>query len=299
MNCAAVRKFLHALADGQLADKAKAHVLDHVKTCSACSRLVDEHRELRAALGRQIEAVPVPGGLEDRVRQAITTDQSAPRPHRWRTVLRVRTYVAAACIVFASLAVWRFALPAESAVRVGPGEGATSAVVKTHNMCCDHAASHHNADLPKDLTALASAISDRHHRMITVLAPDLSRYGFAFESANFCGVKEGDGCNGGGHLLYARSDNNLTTRLSVFSVPRWDLLDGDEPAPDGEGMRRFSVAQAAGPDISVVVWHEDATSFICCAEVGADAMADLANDVRVALHDSMPRRMLAMLRPHP
>ncbi len=294
MTCAAVRKFLYALADGQLADKANAQVSDHVKACSACSRLVGEHQSLRTALGRQIEAVPIPRGLEDRVRQAITAGKPVPRPNRWRAILRVRTYAAAACIVLATLAAWRFALPASSAMRVGPGEGAASAVVMTHNMCCDHAASHQNTDLPKSLAGLASAISAHYDHIIRVFAPDLSGHGFAFESANLCGVMDRDGCHGG-HLLYAKSDNKLTTRLSVFSIPRWDDLDGDEPAPNDGRTRQFIVAQDTGPDISVAVWHEDATSFICCAEVAPDTMADLVKDVRLALHDTTPRRMLAML----
>ena len=56
MNCTGVRKFLYAFADGQLGVKSSCEVLDHLKMCPACSRLVDEHHSLRAAIGRMLAA---------------------------------------------------------------------------------------------------------------------------------------------------------------------------------------------------------------------------------------------------
>ncbi len=133
----------------------------------------------------------------------------------------------------------------------------------------------------------------------------MTRHGFTFESANFCGVR-GDRCEdgrhddgeghgdahdahtggvNGGHLLYAKKDASAPVRLSVFSVPRWDDLDRlGSVVSDRDEIRLASFSPGDdGPEMCIAVWHQDATSYVCCGQVDVPSMKDIVTDVRVAL----------------
>ena len=56
-----------ARADSQLGIKDNCEVLDHLKMCPECSKVVDEHQAVRAAVGRSIVEVGVPGELRGRI----------------------------------------------------------------------------------------------------------------------------------------------------------------------------------------------------------------------------------------
>ena len=86
MNCNQSRKYLFAFADGQLSVQANCEVLDHLKMCTACSRIVDEHQAVREALRRSGERIVTPSGLARQVRRTLTG--RVPAARRETRVLR-------------------------------------------------------------------------------------------------------------------------------------------------------------------------------------------------------------------
>src|ERR1043166_2507033 len=220
MNCKEARKLLFAFADGQLGVKDNCEVLDHLKMCPECGKVVDEHQAVRAAVGRSIAAVEVPAPFSERIK--CTVLQSGAAPGRWQ-LTKFRAYaLAASFLLVAGLFLWRSAFSGTSAVQVERGTSAALMIAQVHNECCMHSASHQAKSLPDNLREVGPAICSHYDDKIAALAPDLGRYGYRFESANFCGVQDKPGTDGG-HILYISEKGSR--RLSFFSVPRWDCLD--------------------------------------------------------------------------
>jgi anti-sigma factor RsiW len=322
MSCTTIRKFLYAFADGQLGVEANCQVLDHLKMCGDCSRVVEQHQALRTRLRDSLGKVQVPQGLHERVCQAVSTGKTATRRRGVRVLLTFKPLALAACITLVATVAWQYAIRPGGTDQSAGGQfvlasledEAASMIVSKHTMCCDGAASHHNQALPQTLTGLAAVISARYDDIIQVLAPDLSDHGFAFESANLCGLRGGCG-NGhhhdnespddapeehhggvnGGHLLYVKGDASVPTRLSVFSVPRWDELDRlGSVVSDRDEICLVSVSPGAdGREMCIAVWHQDATSYVCVGQVDVPSMKDIVTDVRIALGNSPTLTVLA------
>jgi anti-sigma factor RsiW len=300
MNCTSARKLLYAFADSQLGVKDNCEVLDHLKMCPECSRIVNEHQSLRVSIGQTFADTKAPEALRASVGRLLAAATPAPdRSDTWR-MPRIAGMSLAACIVLAAaLFLWRSVDGSgPSTVVVSRGNSAATMIAKVHNECCAHAAEHQSRQLPAALADLAPAISSHYHNQIAALAPDLTASGYRFESANFCGVRGKPGCEGG-HLLYVA--DKPRGRLSFFSVPRWDCLDkcGDRAIPNASGFRQFDVDQDDGTRLSILAWHNDATTYICCGPEPVNKLEDLVRPLRTALGRFDRTEALAYLNSRP
>lgn len=287
MNCHAIRKFLYAFADNQLSIKANCEVLDHLKMCPACSRLVDEHQSLRAAIGKQLSGTEAPASLRRRIlaaTQPSSIKATATRRISWRLGMPIAI---AAGIGLAFFTQWGrdpmavVQTPHEQVpVVVEGGQVAASLVAAVHEGCCAAGDVHHNRQLPRSLPEVARAISTHFNDRIVAIAPNLSPYGFEFESAGYCGVREPQS-NDGGHVIYASADGR--TKLSIFSVPRWDRLDqcAAAAAAGFESYREYRLDEPGTQQgLSVLAWHLDSTTYVCCGDVDLTKLKQMVGAVR-------------------
>jgi anti-sigma factor RsiW len=80
MNCREIRKYLYPFLDGELDVDTNVQVLDHVNVCEACTDIVASERALQGLYRGQLRAAQLPGGLEDRIRQALDEAGTPSRP---------------------------------------------------------------------------------------------------------------------------------------------------------------------------------------------------------------------------
>jgi len=289
MNCDSVRKYIYAFADGQLDVKGNCDILDHLKMCRVCGALVDEHQALRSKLAKDLERVPVPSRLKQQIFAATGSDAvlaGAPRPTMASRPLSVfRPVAVAACLLLAVGAVWYLPGVVESSsatITVPRSASAATMIAQTHNTCCSHGPDHQSDALPRELRALSPVLKGKYHETIASLTPDLSRFGFSFESVNLCGVRNKPGCEGA-HLIYASAGG--AQRLSVFSIPRWDCLDkcGKGGIRTGEGFRRYEVDDESGQTLHIVAWHQNSTTYVCCGPVPFERIIEMVGSSREAL----------------
>lgn len=285
MNCMSVRKFLYAFADGQLGVQANCEVLDHLKMCPACSRLVDEHQTLRAAVGRSVAAEKTPEGLHQRVVQRV--EGASATPGRW-----LRPLAAAACVALAATGAWwafsnQSADPNQTAnapVRVEGGPTAATMIAEVHRMCLAEPAKHQYPSLPRDRSQVASAINQHFGGRIAAVAPNLSRFGYEFESVNLCGI-DASLSREGGHLIYASADRQ--SRVSLFCVPRLDRLDqcSEVSGPSPDGYLQYEVDQEGGKKLAILAWHRNSTSYACSANLTIEQLREMVAGIRLAMPD--------------
>ncbi len=295
MNCKSARKFLYAFADGQLGVQANCEVLDHLKMCPPCAQLVDEHQTLRAALARSIARVEVPAHLAAQVASRLHLGRASRNRPTWRASAWTKFIAAAACLAFAA-GLWQFwpserstpAGPSASPVLVEDGQIAASQVADRHLACCALGKGHQLDSLPTARAELDLAVQRRFAGRFAARAPDLSSQAFELESASLCsarGGESGEGC----HLIYRSSDG--ASRLSLFSLPRWDRVDlcARLVAVAPGSSRQYSVERHDGRNLSVFAWHQDQTTYICCSDLDGDRMKQVVAAIRIALSNGQPR----------
>lgn len=290
MNCNSTRKFLFAFADGQLGVQANCEVLDHLKMCPTCSAVVDEHQALREALRLSAQQIEVPAVLEGRVRKAILLGKSIryhDGSHRWLQSRVVRLVGIAACLTLIVAGTWQYARWDASAhpprfrdARALPEQQTALKVVRRHNRCITRSDRqvHQNPALPGDCAQVAEALRDHFGGRLLALAPDLSPYGFEFESANFCQLGGASGSEAA-HVMYVDYSNGRY--LSFFSMPLWDELDhlgrGGVP-PTGE--RPFIHSVSPCDNMTVLAWDDRDTTYVCCGDVDPQQLLTIAQDIQ-------------------
>jgi len=300
MNCKTARRYLYAFADGELPVKDNCEVLDHLKMCPECTRVASEQQALRTALRRAMNRTPVPEGLADRMAAKLDR-RPEPAPVVGRRWWRLGVPMAAAAsVAFAVTAVWMMRPVEEQkpgvpipGVQTGGGDVALRDVIKIHEYCCERHNRHQNKQLPDGLKGLAKAMEAHFNNLLDVLAPDFDSSGYAFESANYCGFTK----NKGAHLIYV-TKGETPKRLSFFSVPRWSSIDacGYYQGVGDSFLRRFR-APHAKPRYAIVAWHDNQTTYVCCAELSAvsvDQMAKMVEPVRTAMRTRSERLELAL-----
>jgi hypothetical protein len=308
MNCTAARKLLYAFADGQLGVKDNCEVLDHLKMCPECSRVVHDHQTLRDALRKNLSRDSLSGECRTRILATLGHREHAHEVAR-TAVRRFRPYaLAAGFLLVASAVLWISLFGAGGvlhtkaagdafAVNVPRGTSAATAIAKVHNVCCAHGPAHHRKDLPTELAELTPVVAAHYSQKIATLAPDLAKHGYRFESANYCGVRDKPGCDGC-HLIYVNSQGT-PRRLSLFSVPRWDCLDkcDTKAKPGVDGLRHYQVDQDDGGTLAILAWHNDATTYICCAREPFGLLRAIVGEVRTAMTRLDAETLLAALAP--
>ncbi|MFQ5423772.1 MAG: anti-sigma factor family protein [Phycisphaerae bacterium] len=297
--CRKYRRYLYAFADGQLDVQINCELLDHLKMCPACTRIVDEHQALRLALRRTVEAVPLPTGLEARIRRSIRRERRARGAWRWRSLIPI-ALATAACAALTLNIIWH-AGKAESPS--GPnvlngwvmrGDDAAKLVAEKHQMCCHHWDQHQAEGLSKDVATLAEEISGHYKSgLVRALAPNLSWFNFRVESANYCGV-ETDPTRTGGHIIYFNDETS--NRFSFFSIPRFRAIERcGHKTPDG--WFENSVQLSDGSDLHVLSWTQDNMTYICCSPTDSAKMKTMVKDVRMAMSRPEARELVAAIWP--
>lgn len=286
MNCATARRYLYAFADGELPVKENCEVIDHLKMCPECTRIATEQQELRLALRRSLNVVPMPDGLSDRVAASINgRSESAVGPPPPGGTRRRRMFVpmaAAASVLLAATTYWMIPRAPDESSAVRParlpegGDEAVQLVVQMHEQCAADGPEHQDPGLPHDLNNLPMAISKHFGDVLDVLVPDFNPFGFAFESAGFCGFTK----TRGAHLVYASSDAD-PQRLSFFILPRWSAIDdcGYYKGVGDEFLRKFGFPHG-NPKYTIEAWHDNQTTYICCGRVGVERMAKMLEPIR-------------------
>jgi hypothetical protein len=290
MNCSDARQFLYSYADGELADDANPAAAGHFRTCRDCGRLVQVQRGLRATLRRGVEHEPVPDGLEDRIRRSITARRPDARARRMLGLFGAKPLAIAAVLVIGVAVTWRVAFSGE------PANPVAVAIATKHKYCNDRASVHHHDGLLTTLVGLVGAMNAHEDYRFATIAPDLTPYGFYFESANFCGLRNRE-CRNGGHVVYVHKDGGKINRFSVFSVPKADPLTNLEMLVNSGGVFRPVKAppDEGGPEVCIVVWHKDDTHYICCGEVDPDQLVKMASSVHAALANPQTEAMFVSL----
>jgi hypothetical protein len=290
MNCSDARQFLYSYADGELADDSNPAAAGHIKTCRDCGRMVEVQRGLRSALQRGVDRVPVPEGLEERIRSSIAARDTRPQNRGMLGLFGAKPLALAAVLVIGVAVTWRVAFSRE------PAHPVAIAIASKHKYCNDRAAAHHHDGLPTTLAGLVGAMNAHEDYRFATIAPDLSSYGFDFESANFCGLRNKE-CRNGGHIVYVHRDGNRTSRFSVFSVPKANPLTDLEALVKSGGQLRPVKAppDEGGPEVCIVVWHKDDTHYICCGEVDPDQLVKMASSVHAALANPRTEAMFVSL----
>ncbi len=313
MNCNNAKQFLYAFADGQLSAKSNSAINEHLQACPDCSHFVEEHRRMRGLLHDEMEGIETPRELKSHIREALGGKHANPagqpnlpgqtnpatqvgqdnrastkteKPKRRRVIFRLRTLAIAALLLIAAGLTWQFVLRPTDA---------PAAIIAKHALCCKNNETHQHPDLPDRLPGLAAAMAEHGEEGYASIAPKFSRFGYKFESANFCGVKDLE-CTTGGHLLYVKLAGVKTSRISLFSIPRWEPLDQwYKENVDPENPEPVIIPQSDGPSMCISVWNKDNTSYICCGPEKVETMKRLAGVVRVALENQQTRDMFAAL----
>lgn len=299
LTCSAARRLLYAFADGELPVRENCDVLDHLKMCPDCARVVADQQALRAAIRTMTDRDTAPADFVARAFALVEPagEAQAKGPRRFNLLLI--PLGVAACLAILTFSFWRSFAPASlkpvslsEARELASSDAAASRVVQVHEYCCNRH-DHHEPSLPQALAGLSAAMSAHFNDVISVLAPDFSTSGFQFESANFCGFKPR---NRGAHLIYvAHADAAEPKRLSFFSVPRWSYLDRcpSHKGLDDHDFRRFTVpAERTG--YAIVAWHDNQTTYICCGEMSVTEMVSMVEPVRIAMHGRENRIALAL-----
>jgi len=290
MNCHQFRKYLFAFADGQIDVKSNCDLLDHLKMCPDCSRVVDQHQAIRSLVVASAARVAIPAGLKERVRKNVgfrdpVGHASILTAPLWKRPV-VRVLATAAVVVLGVVGLWRTGV-------IGGESGALNAhdamarahqlvqgIVVQHNKCvnqCDMQV-HHLESLPHTRTEAARALTERFGGLFDVAAPDLSGFGYEFESANVC-TPGRDVHGASAHVMYVNP--SYGSRLSFFSLPRWEaaadvLGDATMKAPFSDGLRQCE-------NQSVVAWNSGSTTYIVTGPVNEDDLVAMVRELGFAL----------------
>ncbi|MCA9254223.1 MAG: zf-HC2 domain-containing protein [Phycisphaerales bacterium] len=305
MNCHQFRKYLFAFADGQIDIKSNCDLLDHLKMCERCSRIVDQQQTLKALLVASAMRSRVPAGLEARIRAAIEPPARSKKKAANalsllgnRRVLRVTALAACVVIVFTGL--WFAGL-------IGPGaslrdgraiaSGAYDAedadikmrsVVVQHNKCVERCNEqiHQLSGLSGDRETAVRELGERLGEQVAIAAPDLSGFGYEFESAAVCSPSR-DIHGATAHFMYV--NHAYGTRLSFFSVPHWgaaDALLADKTFRDPFAYTPAGNCQSQ----SVVAWNSGTTTYLVCAPINQEDLVQMIREFAISLPGEVSTR---------
>lgn len=301
MNCHQFRKYLFAFADGQIDVKSNCDLLDHLKMCNDCSRIVDQQQALKSLIVASAARARVPAGLESRIRAAVAPPVNAKKRaaslvglFSKRSILRVAAL--AACVILGFMGLWTAGI-------VGPGESLRGGravagsfdsdiadlkmrgVVVQHNKCVERCNEqvHQLAGLSSDRESAVLELGKQLGDQIAIAAPDLSGFGYDFESAAVCSPnREIHGATA--HLMYV--NHAYGTRLSFFSVPHWS---GADEILAGATLRNPFTYTPPGncQNQSIVAWNGTKTTYIVCAPINQEDLAHMVRGLAFSLpHDA-------------
>lgn len=287
MNCKQVRQYLYAFADGQIDVRANCEVLDHLKMCPSCSEIVGEQQALRESIARSARRIKAPAALESKIKLAILSGASPDSVHRRGSGRGVARLLAlAACLAFSVIAAWQYgtsrggrwsALAGDSLAIANASRDVASSIVVRHNKCavrCEKQA-HQSETLPTSASDLPAAVCGQLGQQVFAVAPDLTPFHYEFESANICRI-QGEQAVNAAHFMYVNFQ--FGTRLSLFSIPRWQGIDIAREATRENPF--ISDWPGCENNLSVVAWHDAQTTYILCGPLDSEDMLEVAELVQ-------------------
>jgi len=145
--CQKFRAKLDSYIDNELLTESNLEMIEHFRRCTSCTEEAQERRNVRRRLRDAVREVPVPPGLEDRVRDRLR-EPKQPQPKK----LFLMAIAAALCF-----GVFRFRDPSSALLRMAFDDHLHCAVI------------HHPTprvpgepnQLPEQLKGLASVVQQR------------------------------------------------------------------------------------------------------------------------------------------
>ena len=299
MNCPQVRRYLYAFADGELEVKDSCEVLDHLKMCESCARIVADQQALRGGLRRVTLQEPVPALLCERFVAELNRSRRAAPSLAFRAARAVAIAAGVALAVGVAWWYWPETAPVPHIngnsvpgrlVSVSP---VVQKVVTRHCACVNSGRQHQCATLPDTLEGLRGVVAQRFGGTLDVLVPDLRDNGFQFESVNTCGI---DSDRSGLHIIYV--EPRTEKRLSLFCVPRCKMRCKKHCVV---GRHDYNIEKAAlrGTCYAVAGWQcpRGRSSYFACGDVEEDQLVTIADAARIAMARGEPVIRLAILNP--
>ena len=114
---------------------------------------------------------------------------------------------------------------------------------------------------------------------VAIAAPDLSGFGYEFESAAVCSPSR-DIHGATAHFMYV--NHAYGTRLSFFSVPHWgaaDALLADKTFRDPFAYTPAGNCQSQ----SVVAWNSGTTTYLVCAPINQEDLVQMIREFAISL----------------
>jgi anti-sigma factor (TIGR02949 family) len=128
--CRKVRASLDSYIDNELQTETNLALIEHLRSCAPCTREAGERQQVRTRLRTAAREVPVPAGLEDRVRVRLRQSQQS----RSKKVY-LMAIAAMLAVCFGSWFTFRPSGPAalSAVIRVGYSQHVHCAVVRQRN----------------------------------------------------------------------------------------------------------------------------------------------------------------------
>jgi hypothetical protein len=97
MNCASVKELINSVFDGEVPVETIAAANHHIEGCADCHTQYRDIESLREKIVEYVDKIPIPAGLEERVRSSINREANSRRPQSEGFL------IAAACILLLGL----------------------------------------------------------------------------------------------------------------------------------------------------------------------------------------------------
>ncbi len=242
MTCADVAASLQAYVDRELTGVDREGVERHLVGCPGCARQVYLQGRFKAAVRAHLLRPEVPMALKLRVREALGTQEIAPRRWPWLSYPRLVPAAAAFLLIV----------------------GITSTVRQTQSAVLQQAQRSYHAEMPMDITGSdCGSISSwfRGRVDFPVHAPTLGG-GATCQGGRLVNVGERPAA----YLVYRVQSGHRVTLL-VFD-PRDQALE----APERRVVNGREIYVESGPGTSTAVYRDHGLGYVVTADLDEDAL---------------------------
>jgi anti-sigma factor RsiW len=246
MNCAEAGSFIPAFCDGELAGVDRAEVERHLATCPACAASSRLAARFKAAVRAHLPRPPVPMELRLRLREALGSQEIAPRRWPWLTHPRLVPAVVATVVL----------------------AGITISARQSQSIVLQQAQRSYRTELPMDIVgsdcgSIASWFRGRVD--FPVHAPALGARG-ACQGGRLVNV----GARPAAYIVYRVSDGHRVSFL-VFDDPRDEAIE----APQHRVVNGREIYIGTGPGISTAAYRERGIGYVVTSDYDEDELTRL------------------------
>jgi anti-sigma factor (TIGR02949 family) len=245
MSCANLTASVQAYVDRELTGFDREAVERHLVSCPSCARQVHLEGRFKAAVRAHLPRPEVPLVLKLRVKEALATQEIAPRRWPWLAYPRLVPAAAAFLLIV----------------------GITGTVRRSQSMVLEQAQRSYHAEMPMDITGsdcglIASWFRGRVD--FPVHAPALGG-GATCQGGRLVNVGERPAA----YLLY-RGPTGHRVALLVFD-PRDQAFDG----PERRVINGREIYLGSGPGISTATYRDRGLGYIVTADLDEEALTRL------------------------